>query len=139
MRCARQMAVPLQPMALVDAGLGAVLPDRPQILPQASAGKGARPGFGHVVMGINFSQGAVWDDLYLNRRSEMWHAVAKWLRDGGALPSQGPEAQNIEEDATGAGYTPNYSTEDTSETTESADNAEGKAYGFTAAAEGTYE
>lgn len=44
-----------------------------------------------------------------------------------------------EEDATGAGYTPNYSTEDTSETTESADNAEGKAYGFTAAAGGTYE
>ena len=53
-------------------------------------------GFGHVVMGINFSQGAVRDDLYLNRRSEMWHAVAKWLRDGGALPFQGPEAQDIE-------------------------------------------
>ena len=55
-------------------------------------------GFGHVIMGINFSQGAIRDDLYLNRRSEMWHAVAKWLRDGGALPSQGPEAQDIEDD-----------------------------------------
>ena len=42
-------------------------------------------GFGHMIMDINFSQGAIRDDLYLNRRSDMWHAVAKSSKIGRAL------------------------------------------------------
>ena len=55
-------------------------------------------GFGHLMQGVYFSQGAIRDDLYLNRRSEMWHAVARWLSDGGALPKNAPESQDIEDD-----------------------------------------
>ena len=61
-------------------------------------------GFGDVVMGVYFQNKALREDLYLNRRSEIWHAVAHWLRDGGVLPASAPESQDIEDDLTAPEY-----------------------------------
>ncbi len=55
-------------------------------------------GWGHVVQPVYFQQEPIRADLYQNRRAEMWHAVAQWLRDGGVLPRNGNEAQDIEDD-----------------------------------------
>jgi hypothetical protein len=63
-----------------------------------------RLGFGHVVQGIFFSNAAIRDDLYVNRRAEMWHSIAKWLKDGGVLPAKAPESQDIEDDLTSPEY-----------------------------------
>jgi hypothetical protein len=63
-----------------------------------------RLGFGHVVQGIYFQQAPIRDDLYTNRRAEMWHAIAQWLRDGGVLPDKAPESQDIEDDLTSPEY-----------------------------------
>ena len=56
--------------------------------------------FDDIVHGVYFQGKALRDDLYVNRRSEMWHEVQKWLKDGGALPGPGKatESQDIEDD-----------------------------------------
>ena len=75
-------------VAFIDMGaMGAPVRDRLNQL-----------GFGDVVQGVYFGGEAMRKDLYANRRAEMWHAVAGWLRDGGVLPHEGPEAQDIEDD-----------------------------------------
>jgi len=61
-------------------------------------------GYGNVLQGVFFSNAAARDDLYQNRRAEMWHAVAQWLRNGGTLPREGREAQDIEDDLTAPEY-----------------------------------
>ena len=42
--------------------------------------------------------------MYLNRRIEMWHALKEWLENGGCLPREGREAQDILEDLIGPEY-----------------------------------
>jgi hypothetical protein len=63
-----------------------------------------RLGYGGVTQGIYFQQAPIRDDLYVNRRAEMWHAIAKWLKDGGTLPKNAPESQDIEDDLTSPEY-----------------------------------
>jgi hypothetical protein len=63
-----------------------------------------RLGFGHLVRGIYFQQAPIRDDLYANRRAEMWHSIAQWLKDGGTLPKNQPESQDIEDDLTSPEY-----------------------------------
>jgi hypothetical protein len=63
-----------------------------------------RLGFGHLVQGIYFGGAAIRSDLYADRRTEMWHKIALWLKDGGALPGKAPESQDIEDDLTGPEY-----------------------------------
>lgn len=57
-----------------------------------------RLGYGSKVQGIYFQQSAIKDNLYVNRRAEMWHSIAQWLKDGGVLPKNQPESQDIEDD-----------------------------------------
>ena len=56
----------------IDAGGGAGVVDR---LPQ----------LGHNVIEVNFG-GKAADELFLNKRAEMWWAMRDWLRAGGAIP-----------------------------------------------------
>jgi hypothetical protein len=63
-----------------------------------------RLGFGHLVQGIYFQQTPLRADLYADRRTEMWHKIALWLKDGGMLPDKAPESQDIEDDLTGPEY-----------------------------------
>lgn len=39
-------------------------------------------GFGDVVLGVDFNDGAIEDTVYLNKRCEMWETFAKWINDG---------------------------------------------------------
>ena len=56
-------------------------------------------GYGHIVQGIYFGQAAIRADLYENRRAEMWHGgILNWLKNGGILPRNAPESQDIEDD-----------------------------------------
>ena len=57
-------------------------------------------GFGNILHGIFFGNSALKDNIYANRRCEMWHSIALWLRDGGVLPKNSPESQDIEDDLT---------------------------------------
>lgn len=61
-------------------------------------------GFGHVVHGVHFGAAPTEPGMYLNRRAEMWHSIARWLESGGGLPWEGPEAQDIEDDLTSPEY-----------------------------------
>ena len=63
-----------------------------------------RLGFGGIAQGIYFQQAPIRGDLYMNRRAEMWHAIAQWLKDGGALPKNQAESQDIEDDLTSPEY-----------------------------------
>ena len=65
-------------------------------------------GFGGVVHGVYFGNAALRDDIYANRRAEMWHSVAGWLKDGGALPDKSAESQDIEDDLTSPEYFYNH-------------------------------
>jgi hypothetical protein len=63
-----------QPEAVfVDAGRGEGVIDRLRQL-------------GFSVIEVNFGSRAT-DDAYLNKRSETWDLMAKWLRDGGSIPN----------------------------------------------------
>jgi hypothetical protein len=57
----------------VDAGAGAGVIDRLRQL-------------GHAVVEVNFG-GKPTDPRFLNKRAEMWHEMADWLRAGGAIPN----------------------------------------------------
>jgi hypothetical protein len=61
-------------------------------------------GLGHIVQGVYFGSSAIRDDLYVNRRAEMWHKIALWLKDGGKLPDKAAESQDIEDDLTSPEY-----------------------------------
>ncbi|MDR2175484.1 MAG: terminase [Synergistaceae bacterium] len=63
-----------------------------------------RLGFGHLVQGVYFGGAAIRADLYADKRTEMWHKTALWLKDGGTLPDKAAESQDIEEDLTGPEY-----------------------------------
>lgn len=52
------------------------------------------------VQGVHFGGAAVRDDLFVNRRIEMWYAVKGWLESGGVLPDKAAEGQDIEDDLT---------------------------------------
>jgi hypothetical protein len=39
-------------------------------------------GFGDVVLGVDFNDGAIEDTVYLNKRCEMWETYAKWVNEG---------------------------------------------------------
>lgn len=43
-------------------------------------------GYGDVVMGVNFNEGAIEDTVYLNKRCEMWDSLRKWIEDGARIP-----------------------------------------------------
>lgn len=58
----------------IDAGAGAGVIDRLRQL-------------GHDVIEVNFG-GKANDVRYANKRAEMWHEMADWLRAGGAIPNQ---------------------------------------------------
>lgn len=63
-----------QPDAVfVDAGAGAGVIDRLRSL-------------GHDVVEVNFG-GRANDARYVNKRTEMWHLMAEWVRAGGAIPN----------------------------------------------------
>ena len=63
-----------QPDAVfIDAGAGSGVIDRLRQL-------------GHPVIEINFG-GKANDQRYVNKRSEMWHVMAEWLRGGGQIPN----------------------------------------------------
>jgi hypothetical protein len=63
-----------QPDAVfIDAGAGAGVIDRLRQL-------------GHDVIEVNFG-GRPIDVRYANRRAEMWHDMAEWIRAGGAAPN----------------------------------------------------
>lgn len=57
----------------IDAGAGAGVIDRLRQL-------------GHDVIEVNFGGKAI-DPRYGNKRAEMWHEMADWLRAGGAIPN----------------------------------------------------
>lgn len=57
----------------IDAGAGAGVIDRLRQL-------------GHDVIEVNFGGKAI-DTRYVNKRAEMWHEMADWLRAGGAVPN----------------------------------------------------
>lgn len=40
-------------------------------------------GYGDVVIGVDFNDGAIEENVYLNKRAEMDDAYAKWINDGG--------------------------------------------------------
>lgn len=42
---------------------------------------------GHQVVEVPFGGAASRSDLYANRRMEMWAAMARWIKDGGAIPA----------------------------------------------------
>lgn len=58
----------------IDAGAGAGVIDRLRQL-------------GHSVIEINFG-GKPIDTRYVNKRAEMWHEMADWLRAGGSIPNE---------------------------------------------------
>ncbi len=58
----------------IDAGAGAGVIDRLRQL-------------GHDVIEVNFGGRAI-DVRYANKRAEMWHEMADWLRSGGAIPNE---------------------------------------------------
>jgi hypothetical protein len=63
-----------QPDAVfIDAGAGAGVIDRLRQL-------------GHDVVEVNFG-GKPTDPRYVNKRAEMWHELADWVRAGGAIPN----------------------------------------------------
>lgn len=63
-----------QPDAVfIDAGAGAGVIDRLRQL-------------GHDVIEVNFGGKAI-DVRYANKRAEMWHELAAWLKSGGAIPA----------------------------------------------------
>jgi hypothetical protein len=41
-----------------------------------------------AVIEVNFG-GKPFNEMYANKRSEMWDAMAKWLRAGGVIPNHG--------------------------------------------------
>lgn len=43
-------------------------------------------GFGQIVRGINFQSKAINDEMYNNRRAEMWDGIRLWLQDTVQLP-----------------------------------------------------
>ena len=53
------------------------------------------------VFGVFFQEKASDSRVFLNRRIEMWNSVKNWLENGGALPKDGREAQDIFEDLIG--------------------------------------
>ena len=53
------------------------------------------------VFGVFFQEKASDSRVFLNRRIEMWSSVKNWLENGGALPKDGREAQDIFEDLIG--------------------------------------
>lgn len=57
----------------IDAGAGSGVIDRLRQL-------------GHDVVEVNFGGKAI-DTRYANKRAEMWHEMADWLRAGGAIPN----------------------------------------------------
>lgn len=57
----------------IDAGAGAGVIDRLRQL-------------GHDVIEVNFG-GKPIDPRYVNKRAEMWHEMADWIRAGGAIPN----------------------------------------------------
>jgi hypothetical protein len=57
----------------IDAGAGAGVIDRLRQL-------------GHDVIEVNFG-GKALDVRYANKRAEMWHEMADWVRAGGAIPN----------------------------------------------------
>lgn len=64
-----------QPDAVfVDAGAGAGVIDRLRQL-------------GHDVVEVNFAGKAI-DSRYANKRAEIWHELADWLRGGGTVPNR---------------------------------------------------
>lgn len=58
----------------IDAGAGAGVIDRLRQL-------------GHDVIEVNFGGKAI-DVRYANKRAEMWHEMADWIRSGGAIPNE---------------------------------------------------
>lgn len=63
-----------QPDAVfIDSGAGAGVIDRLRQL-------------GHDVVEVNFGGKAI-DPRYANKRAEMWHEMAQWVRAGGAVPN----------------------------------------------------
>lgn len=40
-------------------------------------------GYGDVVVGVGFNDGPIHDEVYLNKRVEMWDDYAKWINTGG--------------------------------------------------------
>lgn len=58
----------------IDSGAGAGVIDRLRQL-------------GHDVVEVPFGGRATQPNLYLNRRAEMWFAMAEWVRGGGAIPN----------------------------------------------------
>lgn len=70
---ARHIAELAPDAVFIDAGAGAGVIDRLRQL-------------GHDVIEVPFSGKANRDDLYVNRRAEMWFQVKDWLKNGGAIP-----------------------------------------------------
>lgn len=60
-------------MCFVDVGLGYGVVDRLREL-----------GYGKWVRGVHFGEGALEDEIYLNKRTEMYDTARKWFEDGGA-------------------------------------------------------
>jgi hypothetical protein len=99
-------------MLLADRVASALVQHKPEalFLDMGAMGAGVydrlvQLGFGDAVRGIYFGQSAIREDLYVNRRSEMWHGgLLNWLKSGGALPDRGPEGQDVEDDLIGPEY-----------------------------------
>lgn len=70
---ARHIAEEHPDAVFIDSGAGAGVIDRLRQL-------------GHDVIEVPFGGRANRDDLYVNRRAEMWWQVKEWLKAGGAIP-----------------------------------------------------
>ncbi len=66
----RQKDLPFRQMFVDIGGLGAGVYDRL-----------VEMGYGDVVTGVNFGQGAIDDRKYANKRAEMWTLMRDWLDD----------------------------------------------------------
>ncbi len=56
---------------------------------------------GQAVVDVGFGEAAQESDRFVNTRTEMWHAILAWLREGGCLPDD----QELSDDLTGPEYT----------------------------------
>lgn len=48
---------------------------------------------GYDITEVNFGAKSIYPEKYVNKRVEMWNAVAAWIKEGGAIP-QNPELKS---------------------------------------------
>jgi len=56
------------------------------------------------VFPVNFGEKATKSNIYRNKRCEIYGECKEWLINGGCLPSEGEESENISEDLTAVDY-----------------------------------